>query len=207
MMQKPILFTADMVKASDEGRKTHTRRIIKSLCDHEWSDKIIQDIPKEKSFHFLYPDTGEMWELTPQYQPGDHLWIKQNFQIEVYSAIEKKVSGTREDGSEFNDIRLTDREWSKFIKWKKYFQKKSKLFMFKSLAYKWIEVISVRAERLQDIDLQGIIDEGSTIPHVDGKTKFQDNFINLWDSINKDRGFPWESNCYVWDYEFRRIRL
>jgi len=32
------------------------------------------------------------------------------------------------------------------------------------------------------------------------------SFCTLWDSINKKLGYGWESNPYVWVYEFERIK-
>lgn len=33
----------------------------------------------------------------------------------------------------------------------------------------------------------------------------RDSFANLWDEINAKRGFPWESNPWIWRIEFRRM--
>lgn len=202
MRELPILFTADMVKASDEGLKTCTRRIIKLSTFYEKIKYWQPSIELDKGFYGYDDSLG--WELIkPKYQPGDHLWIKQNFQIRFRDKTRKTVYGYREDDSKFHDIKLTDREWEKFSKWKTPFEKKSKLFMFKTLAYKWIEVISVRAERLQDITPEDIIKEG--IIHKNEPGRLMYDFIDLWNSINKSRDFPWESNPYVWVYDYKRI--
>jgi len=230
MRELPILYIADMVKAIDEGRKTHTRRIIKP-----------QPISPTKDAYFDKYNNGPQWNwwtkegkqylsqiIKCPYQPGDHLWIKQNFQITKF--CDKFVTGSREDGSHFI-IKLTNDEWAKFKKWKQPYAKKSKLFMFKSLAYKWIEIVSVRAERLQDITKDDILKESLT-----GEYMLYQKWITLWDSINAKpkpkiykgkilhyESYPWFEdvadrkkvingkphycypNAFVWVYQFKRI--
>jgi hypothetical protein len=62
---------------------------------------------------------------------------------------------------------------------KRWGKTRSSLFMPRWVARIWLEVINVRPERLQD--------------------------INGEDLINADHGYSWESNPWVWRYEFIRI--
>ncbi len=43
-------------------------------------------------------------------------------------------------------------------------------------------------------------------PDSDETLSSRDLFEILWDSINLERGFGWESNPWVWVITFRRIK-
>lgn len=92
---------------------------------------------------------------------------------------------------------------------------KSPLHMPKWAARTWLEVTGVRAERLQDITEADAIAEGVFGPptsqagwreypyescHLDTAIN---SYRTLWESINGPGS--WESNPWVWVYEFRRI--
>jgi hypothetical protein len=73
-----------------------------------------------------------------------------------------------------------------------------------------LNVTGVRAERLQDISEEDAKAEGIFYRHGAGWFYSLDSlaygsarkaFFALWDSINADK-HPWESNPWVWVYEF-----
>jgi hypothetical protein len=76
-----------------------------------------------------------------------------------------------------------------------------------------LEVAGIRVERLQDIDMTDVEDEGvdvvSKLPLFVKPGKAEDiakfvahnEFKKLWDSINGKK-HPWESNPWVWVVEF-----
>lgn len=78
-------------------------------------------------------------------------------------------------------------------------RKRSGRYLPKRFAREWGKVVGVRPERLLDIDMAGILAEGMSsgmdISH----------FSRLWDRLNAKRGYPWESNPWVWVYEIARI--
>jgi hypothetical protein len=61
-----------------------------------------------------------------------------------------------------------------------------------------LEVIAVRVEELWEITEDDERAEGVDSAPFDGV------FEALWDRINARRGYPWESNPWVWVIEFRR---
>lgn len=76
MKERPILFNAEMVKAILAGRKTQTRRIMKSDC---------MDIG-ERDDGSLWPwrehdDGGDYWYPCPLGQPGDQLWVREAWRV------------------------------------------------------------------------------------------------------------------------------
>jgi hypothetical protein len=80
---------------------------------------------------------------------------------------------------------------------------KKNYFTKKKDAVCWLEITNIRVERLRDITLQDVFAEGAILSTEKGN--FRD-FKNLWDSLNAKRGYPWESNPFVWVIEFKRIK-
>jgi len=81
---------------------------------------------------------------------------------------------------------------------------KPSIFMPKWATRIWLEVTGVRAERVQDITATGIMEEGVKgwkAPMLLARSRFQ----ALWDSINAKRGFGWDTNSWVWVYEFELL--
>lgn len=99
MKERPILFSAPMVRAILDGRKTQTRRILKY-------PKQCYKIPDFEAHHICYDGHGgfiawqgagidksqEWWNTKtlqlypngggfkcPYGQPGDHLWVRESF--------------------------------------------------------------------------------------------------------------------------------
>ena len=85
-------------------------------------------------------------------------------------------------------------------------KKRSPLFMPKWAARIWLEVTDIRVERLQDISEEDAIREGiGNWIQVQVDTEPSVVFKDMWDSINAKRGYSWESNPWVFVYDFRRI--
>ena len=84
--------------------------------------------------------------------------------------------------------------------------------MFKDYARIWLEVVSVRAERLQEIDFSGCVAEGidprkyAIIGWDESDEPDQEAIraalASKWDSLNAKRGYPWSANDWVFAVEF-----
>ena len=87
----------------------------------------------------------------------------------------------------------------------------SSIFMPKWASRITLEITGVRVERLQEITPNDVLAEGMTVfgkpvnDTIAYKIILDQKFIKLWDSINAKRGYPWDSNPWVWVIEFRRI--
>jgi len=98
-------------------------------------------------------------------------------------------------------------------------KKMPSIFMPKTAARIWLEVVSVRVERLQDITEEDAISEGigkitqnyyGGEPHrIKGNPKCyntaKEAFKGLWNYLNLKRGYGWNANPWVWCVEFRRV--
>lgn len=197
---KPILFSTEMVQAILAGKKIQTRRIINPqpkegvITSDDWNEiywtsKIkIQD----------NPDRFEITEtFKPKYQTGDILWVRETW---------FKTASPNLNGAYFYKASL---ESSWVFKWK------PSIHMPKETARIFLKVTNVRCERLQEISEGDSISEGVELFDTNRYKDYEDkkssgvrkarvSFATLWDSINAKK-HPWESNPWVWLYDFERI--
>jgi hypothetical protein len=177
--ERPILFSSEMVRAILEGRKTQTRRI----CE----------VALSRGFYQAYA-TGA---VCPYGQPGDRLWVR-----EAWACIEGEDSEGyiyRADWHERRDRSFLSPDWRPSIR------------MPRRISRITLEIQSVRVERLHRIGEESARGEGvepEWVVSVERGTSYQSYcaaFVRLWDKINAKRGYPWESNPWVWVIEFRRV--
>ncbi len=190
MTEHPILFNTKMVRAILDGRKTQTRRVAKiDERDYDtWGKEAMDAVIRHHC---------------PYGQVGDRLYVKEPFKINRRGRDWNCVIGeyTR-DGIQFTK-HLQIPETDKFLKWKEPYKGKSSLFMFKSLARIHLEITAIRVERVQDITYLDAKAEG--IKYDRGNEDPRWVFERLWDSINKNRGYGWNVNPWVWVVEFKKI--
>jgi hypothetical protein len=185
--EHPILFSAAMVRAILEGRKTQTRRVMKPQPD-------------------VFDKAGlPDWACMRQpYHVGDWLWVKETYCHGDEWDDEKPFDVDPLCGGNnlwyFADGPRPTEGWGK---------KRSALFMPKWVTRLWLEVTTVRVQRLQDITITDIRAEGVVDVRDTQNTilrTYHECWITLWDSLNATRGYPWSSNPWVWVYEFKRMR-
>jgi len=207
--ERPILFTGEMVKARDAGIKTMTRRIIKPQPKVIVGDKnILSDVCRAKlKINCPYGTVRDRL-----YIKEDYKYSIQNGDILVDYRDKYNESGIRLFHISNLDQKTRDRLWAgKQNVWK------SKLLMFKFMARRFDEITNIRVERVQDISEADAKAEGVykyrdencykiyTTTTSFGASSPVFSFQSLWDSINKDRGYSWESNPWVWIIEFKAI--
>ena len=218
---RPILFNAEMVRAILLGRKAQTRRIVKPQPPRNTKlspGYIAIDAQSPSGFSWCSDMYGAIHLKCPYGKVGDRLWVMEPFRVMVIDDLcdqDRFVRGEYTRGGGF-ETSLTQAEWDKIIKWKKPYQGKSSLYMFKSLARLWLEVTGISVERVQEIyELEALAEgvEGERMVHgklngVEGdyiEGCARDGFQTLWDSINKKRGYGWDENPWVWVVEFRQL--
>lgn len=183
MQEKPIIFSTEMIKAILDGRKTQTRRVIRKQ-----PKRLIDNIKR-----YIY--------LNCPYEIDQILWVRETWCFgEEPGEIWYKAYDC--DVECFNDA--DDRKW------------KSPVFMPRKYTRIFLKVKNVRAERLQDIVTEDIEAEGickAPYFYYDdeeykdfNEEEYRDAFKELWDSINKKRGYGWDKNPWVWVIEVERIK-
>lgn len=185
MKERPILFSAPMVRAILEGRKTMTRRVATKIkAPKVWT------MPKGiDSFWNVNPCWRETpGELCPYGQPGDRLWVRETWTNE--SGYTKDVC-YRASALPF----IADG-----IKWK------PSIFMPRAFSRITLEITNVRVERLNDISEEYAKGEGADGLKYSGQgfehCIYREAFRTLWDSINGPGS--WDANPLVWVVEFKR---
>lgn len=189
MRQRPIIFTHDSVRAILAGRKTQTRRPVKGAHIITCDDR-----------------TGVTDTPCPYGVPGDRLWVRETW----YHAFRRPPNST---GASAGVVYLADDGvnlnpgWSPHGNGKGW---KPSIHMPRWASRITLEVVSVRAQVLQEIDISDALAEGM-VPTWDGRDATGrrcpgevDQFAEVWNTIHGKR-CPWESNPWVWAVEFRVI--
>lgn len=185
MKERPILFSAPMVRAILAGTKTMTRRIVKGAPVY------VDPEPKYEpgTWGFTggsYPESGRVVRC-PYGVPGDRLWVR-----ETWGPLAGGVTYRATANTESHD----GNRWTPAIHMPRWASRIS------------LEVTAVRVERLQAITPSDAIAEGAF-----GEDRYHTEpplpypvatFKALWDSINGERA-PWASDPWVWVVGFRRV--
>ena len=189
----PILFSAPMILAILAGKKTMTRRVIPELSQ--------TDMPSAVAWALDHCRYGSA---------GDRLWVRENFWI-----AEKEGGGigvpfvfysADQDGGHVLHGQTCEVPVDAHCgKWGQH----PSIHMPRWASRITLEVVSVRVERLQEITEEDAKREGvwgENEPYQGVGDLPTDRFRHLWDSINGERGYSWQSNPWVWCVEFRRIK-
>lgn len=222
MTEKPIIFSAPMVRAILAGRKTQTRRLLRFPA---WATENGQ--PMATVLHNLqhvggvayYVDGAPRKTMTLRWAKGDRLWVK-----ETHAWADQMAEGVeREDpvcvayradqtaiAHEHENVHYLDTtgwNWDRF-KWR------PSIYMPRWASRLTLEVTAVRVERLQDITELDALEEGvegvtqnGRLNGVEGEYvagPARDEFATLWDSINAKRA-TWASNPWVAVVEFKPV--
>ncbi len=209
MIERPILFSAPMVRAILDGRKTQTRRVCKGARElsgaHDWPI-----------------------DSCPYGRVGDRLWVR-----ETWRTVRKLDGKTptriadmaREAGYEpWGPVEyVCDGER---INWEPFMpdepgKKRVSLHMPRWASRLTLEVTGIRVERLQEISAYDVVAEGVDLgEHKCGceicrltsalctatQSSLMLEWIRLWDGINGKRpGCSLEANPWVWVVAFKRV--
>lgn len=186
----PILFNMEMVRAILDGRKSCTRRIIKPQPQGYF------EVSEEPLY--IYDTDGKQGKITPPYQPGDILYVRETWGYPIALNSDKQYVFRADEVAE-SGFKNDSHIWHPSI------------HMPKEAARIWLKVTNVRVERLQDIDGKGCVKEGieeEPLKYV-GDEFVKGMFHDLWDSTIKksdlDR-YGWDANPWVFVYEFERCK-
>ncbi|WP_186191104.1 hypothetical protein [Burkholderia gladioli] len=227
MKERPILFSAPMVRAILDGRKSQTRRIAKEFAGRDDLDAILRRFPNQKG--------------CPYGEPGDRLWIRETWAQPA--PLDPGQTVYRADYPACVPADFENIPPAESISWK------PSIHMPRSASRITLEITGVRVERLQGISEADAVAEGAVFTDfgieppkgsisLDGGRTFhpvvrgtQRNGWHMGDAtshtrcmgsaryafanlINRLHGGEnwnlkgpgiWESNPWVWVIEFRRI--
>lgn len=219
MRERPILFSASMVRALLDGTKTQTRRVVKWHGLEPGLNLQFSGLSVERS--------GSNWVLSsptrdsyayrsvpmpcPYGQPGDRLWVREAIRLvpdqEPDDGTGRVLSTYGADGS----LTVAD-AWP----WKRSYL--PPMHCPRGLSRIDLEITGVRVERLQDISDEDAVAEGTPCyvcdRTMDGRSEDEchcfhsqakaSDYRNLWEQINGDGS--WDVNPFVWVVEFKVVR-
>lgn len=232
--ERPIIFSGEMVKAILDGKKTMTRRVVKSgfIGQYEHAHIINQssDKSREGKAYFYDKPVGSMvlssqLVSNPYGNIGDRLWVRETHHV---------VGGIAD--YEIEEIKQGLHDIKKFVSYKADGYGNpcdggwtTPMFMPRWASRILLEIIDIRVERLQDISEADALKEGirnynfemedspdtyvgyTHLQKDDGKSTLYKTpaiaFERLWDTLNAKKGYPWSSNPWVWAIEFKVIEV
>jgi hypothetical protein len=208
MKERPILFSAPMVRAILDGTKTQTRRVVKPQpyqSEFEPDTLHINGLTKKGEFFSASTNIEEFIKRCPYGKVGDQLWVRETFNGTWCEEVIYKADGDSAKAAGYE----------KEPKWK------PSIFMPRSFSRIQLEIIDIGIERLQDINEEDAISEGMSqavadaIFNVDELSVFAASFIlaphatnrilfeSLWEKING--ADSWAQNPWVWVIEFKVV--
>lgn len=194
MRERPIIFSAPMVRAILEGRKTQTRRIVKP---QPWPGIPFIGIDGTvATWRRDYGDDTSMMSLVrlSHGQPGDRLWVKETW-ANRDSDGDAITPIYRADGEEYEDG-----DGCGFVpRWR------PSIHMPRSASRIDLEITGVRVERLRDISNEDARAEGVSEWDGDAPGDYRGAYRELWDALYAGRGYGWDDNPWVFVYDFERI--
>ena len=192
---RPILMNGEMVRATLEGRKTQTRRIVK--MHNHWDFKGF-NMFKQALF---YPELEEELEHTdprvkcPFGKVGDLLYVRETIDATFGCDAEYVADETRlVDALSYERVA----SYEKFIPTKVI----PSIHMPRCLSRLTLKITDIRVERLQDISEEDAVKEG--VKYQNSTLTARNWFFILWEFI-KGQG-SWEANPWVWVIEFETIK-
>lgn len=209
MKDYPILFSGPMVVAIRLRKKTQTRRVMRpqppegcsaitvGIYNPRLVDRKGEEYPGDPVYG-AYSIDGEFGCKSPYGQPGDRLVLLSSW------ATEKQ----------FDDLRPKDlpngaRIWTLYEGGKPEWcgKTRSGRFVPKMLYGFFPRALNknVHCERLWDISEADAVAEGCSAHGSEVSSAFTaavDEYYDLWNLINAKRGYPFESNQFVWAIDF-----
>lgn len=205
--ERPILFSAPMVRAILDGSKSQTRRVVKPQCT--LSDKTgfnWKGFAYGSGFTFSETVRNFAAPQCPYGKPGDQLWVRETWQclLEVHNC-KVGYAATPDNWKNIDLEMLTHEQDEQAWHWAKKVGYAPSIHMPRWASRITLEILSVRVERLKDITEQDSLAEGVAQEQVTSTVKrtAYSEFKNLWCSING--GDSWDANPWVWVIEFKRI--
>jgi hypothetical protein len=227
MRERPIIFSAPMVRAILDGRKTQTRRVVKSpartmqragmvvirhrapgdpwYSDHVWSMRDRMGVWGDYTHE-------QFLSLCPYGVPGDRLWVRETFLQPLATC--QQASGEWESywTGQREDIRYVadgaQPEWTRPGQYGSPWRaKRPSIHMPRWASRIMLEITDVRVERPQDISEEDARAEGFEpddisrvgVPCFSARQRFAD----AWRSIYGPES--WDANPWCWALSFRRL--
>lgn len=203
LITRPMLFSAPMIRALHDGRKTQTRRILTpqpTKQDLKFQGYVgIKDT--KAVFSGGFPAKTETVRVP--YSKGNRLWVREAWRTEKDLDAERPIDLCAAAHIVAYEADSPDERWGRL---------RPSIHMPRWISRMTLTITEVRVQRLQDISEEDAIAEGcgqysSSTPlyeafNPDRKGSYREGFRELWNNLNADRGHGWNSNPWVAAYTF-----
>jgi hypothetical protein len=190
MKERPILFSAPMVRAILEGRKTQTRRTVKPQPAKSTVSEsgVIEPHSGTWYEHGALDGNTQVWKC-PFGVTGDRLWVREAWQTYlVWDCIAPSKLPTN-----------TQIQYPATWEWAS--KKRSSIHMPRWASRITLDVTDVRVQRLQEISQKDAAAEGFGVAF--GPGHFSRAFDSYWDEIHG--AGAWDANPWVWCISFQQV--
>lgn len=213
MKERPILFSAPMVRAILNHKKRQTRRM--NGLD------AINGEPGRYAFDGMQVIDGVLYACftdmqtqnpvqikCPYGQKGDQLWVREAWKAEAVYDDTKPRDIPADACMVFYPA---NNEWSDYDEMTRAGKGRPSIHIPRCFSRIQLEITGVRVERLHSIGLRDAMDEGCEIRQISlfgSDQKGRDeigrmHFGLLWESVNGEES--WNANPWVWVVEFKRV--
>lgn len=180
MKESSIIFSAPMVQAILDGRKTQTRRVLK----------------RDKVYNGFAFDDPRIARACPYGQPGDRLWVRETYWQQPYSA---EVIYRADDPG----VAL---KWFPSI----FMPRALSRITLEIVAVRVERLQAISEADAMEEGIEIDPHEAGSVRLAGGgapvlRTSYVTKFISLWDSINAKRGYSWASNPWVFVVSFNQV--
>ena len=207
MKERPILFSAPMVRAILDGRKTVTRR----ACKFTNTTRLKE--PGGRWHRQWCPDDPNAFLACPYGQPGDRLWVRETWRLWESASFASFTGEPLDPDIVAGSLKRHDIEWleSRPVEYRADSLDEGpwrpSIFMPRWASRITLEVTEIRVERLHDITEEEARAEGVLLtggraglePHHFRPAR--DLFAELWTHINGPES--WDANPWVWVVRWR----
>ena len=206
MKERSIIFSGEMVRTILEGRKTMTRRAIKEQppVDGRAMPWIWDIDGKSPRYALGWRDDEDICcaAVCRYGQPGDRLWVQETWCYFPDNAPDGMGENTYYLASQKNLKEIESVMRINKVQWK------PSIFMPRWASRINLEITGIRVERLQEIPGKDCLREGIRNT-IEGKLLLGSHLVysfrEIWDALNAKRGYPWESNPWVWVISFKKL--
>ena len=231
MKERPILFSGPMVRAILDGRKTVTRRLMRTnhvgyRAFYRWDGEPFRRAMM-RCLNETEPGSSVFCEDNRFGVPGDRLWVRETWGLHAYGdQTDWHTAGVRgaTDAILAHWQLAYQADWGPMREGTRW---RPSIYMPRWASRITLEIVDVRVERLHEIDEQDARAEGldwaaphfldKNLDHDDREDPREvgyaivgeycgfarDNFARLWEHLHG--AGSWAANPWVWRVEFRRL--
>lgn len=204
-MDKGIIFSAPMVRALLDGRKTQTRRLLKvpGIMGGRFpilppEEAIELEEGEFRSGTFYYSSTSALsGPYRSGYSVGDRLYVREAWHVrgEFSDIIEVGYRASERQGyTQYVEHIAVEQAVPSKGKWPVFPKYGPSIHMPRWVSRLWLNVTEVRIEPLQNISELDARSEGI---YLTSSEQYRRQFRLLWDGLHTEEGTSWLDNPWV----------